>query len=74
MIACGAIARALLRLWLVAALLLAPLTAAQWVSPAAAGWSVCDVVVHLALTEEAVVQDVELAGGQRRQLGRRSRC
>ncbi|XVV15644.1 maleylpyruvate isomerase family mycothiol-dependent enzyme [Actinoplanes sp. CA-131856] len=34
---------------------LAGLTAAQWVSPsAAAGWTVADVVLHLAQTEEAV--------------------
>jgi len=42
--------------------MLASLTPAQWASPsAAAGWSVADVVVHLALTEQAVVRSA--AGG-----------
>ena len=39
------------------------LTDAQWSAPsAAAGWSVTDVVLHLAQTEEAVVAAVNSAG------------
>jgi uncharacterized protein (TIGR03084 family) len=39
--------------------LLAPLTADQWSSPSAApGWSIADVVLHLAQTEEAVAMSM----------------
>src|SRR3954468_17609951 len=39
--------------------LLAPLTAEQWSSPSAAvGWSIADVLLHLAQTEEAVATSV----------------
>lgn len=39
--------------------LLEPLTAEQWESPSAApGWSIADVVLHLAQTEEAVTVSV----------------
>ena len=39
--------------------LLEPLTAEQWSSPsAAAGWSIADVLLHLAQTEEAVAMSV----------------
>src|SRR4051812_3765249 len=39
--------------------LLAPLTTDQWSSPsAAAGWSIADVVLHLAQTEEAVALSI----------------
>jgi len=42
--------------------MLAPLRASQWAAPSgAAGWSIADVVLHLALTEEAVVRSA--AGG-----------
>lgn len=43
--------------------LLRGLKQAQWSAPsAAAGWSIADVVLHLAQTEEAVVAAVESAG------------
>ncbi|MDH4077695.1 MAG: maleylpyruvate isomerase family mycothiol-dependent enzyme [Acidimicrobiia bacterium] len=44
--------------------MLAPLTAAQWAQPSAAeGWTIADVVAHLALTEEAVVRSAAERGG-----------
>ncbi|HEY2305811.1 MAG TPA: maleylpyruvate isomerase N-terminal domain-containing protein, partial [Streptosporangiaceae bacterium] len=40
--------------------ILTGLDGAQWLAPsAAAGWSVADVVLHLAQTEEAVVASVD---------------
>jgi uncharacterized protein (TIGR03084 family) len=47
--------------------ILAGLTDDQWVAPSAAiGWSVADVVLHLAQTEEAVVSTAAMDGGRDR--------
>lgn len=43
------------------------LTPAQWSAPsAAAGWTVTDVVLHLAQTEEAVVRTIQAEDGEQR--------
>jgi uncharacterized protein (TIGR03084 family) len=47
--------------------ILAGLDDEQWLTPsAAAGWSVCDVVLHLAQTEEAVVSTAAMTSGRDR--------
>lgn len=44
--------------------MLAPLGPAEWARPSAAdGWTLADVVAHLALTEEAVVRSAAEGGG-----------
>jgi uncharacterized protein (TIGR03083 family) len=44
--------------------MLAPLGPDEWSLPSLApGWSIADVVLHLALTEEAVVRSVAEQGG-----------
>jgi uncharacterized protein (TIGR03084 family) len=50
--------------------LLDGLTTEQWESPsAAAGWTVADVVLHLAQTEEAVTASITSASGERWERG-----